>query len=69
MNITTNLTTITKISNNQDDYDTTVFTIILVTTVVVFLYCYCNHDAEQEEKDVQARSNRAQCRLEIRYGS
>tara|TARA_B100000902_G_scaffold396726_1_gene458530 strand:+ start:427 stop:624 length:198 start_codon:yes stop_codon:yes gene_type:complete len=63
-----NITNTTKeiIDENEDD-TTIVIVIIVFVTVVCFCY-YCNRNKKKDAEDMARRAERAQGRLEIRYG-
>ena len=59
----------TKDNSYEIEEDTTIIIVICVfVTVVCFCY-FCNRNEKKDAEDMARRAERAQGRLEIRYGS
>ena len=70
-----NNTIYTKSSNNtisddflEEDNNTTIIVLSLIVAFILFCV-FCNRNEDRDRQDMVERANRAQARLEIRYGN
>ena len=59
----------TKIDDNTDGENRTFVIVMCVFLAIIVFYYFCNRNERRDREDMEARADRAQGRLEIRYGS
>ena len=55
-------------SDDTNERDEKQYVIIIVVVVIIGICYFCNRNEEKDRQDMQAKADRAQGRLEIRYG-
>ena len=71
-NNTMNNTFINMTKTEKDEEEEEKATFIIVISVIlgiVLFYYFCNRNERRDRIDMEERANRAQARLEIRYGN
>ena len=59
----------TKTEKDEEEEKATFIIVISVILGIVLFYYFCNRNERRDRIDMEERANRAQARLEIRYGN